>query len=850
LKSVKIYILLGYFTLIIIASITIWVIYNETVDLYKNQVDINPVSDKIFIANSILTNLYEAEGLERSFLQTGNPKHYEEFNLLIDSISKQINLLGSIKSIPSQQLHTDSIQALLIKKKENLEELNSIKNSASSERLYERAMYRLTEKRDSLNKLFSVATTVNTSTDSIFAKHRRSKFFERLVHVFTPPEETDSTLLVVKNKSVQVDSIYNAFSPTDSVEQFLTSIIEDVRKETIEFENQLLLKEQENLKNNQTITLQIRQILSKLENEELMFSLRKVAVQQGHISKMTNIVIILGAAALVVVLGFLMLILKDITRSQHYRQNLEKEKTYSESLLKSKRLLMLSITHDLKSPLNSIAGFTQLAARETSPVKQSNYLKNINQSVNYISRLINDLLDFARLETGNLTVEKHSVNLQKLIEEVALGFYPMASGKNLNLELQISDINGKNYNTDSARIIQILSNLISNAIKFTDTGQIIAKCSVIRSKGKKDWVQIKITDTGIGIKEENIKLIFEEFSRISAEDNRHYEGTGLGLAITKKIVELLNGKIFIESQFGKGSSFIVVLPLTILPGKIAEDSTKITKHSVHKITFNKEKVLLTDDDQFLLELTTLILREANLDVIPFSNPVNAKNAIINHQEFDLLITDIQMPGMNGFELLSYFRQNNLSPAKAIAITGNITEEETFKKAGFTGVLRKPFQPEQLLEIIAEELKGVYTTLSNDSNHSNNNDNPTSGPIAEEQYSIEGIKAYTGDDEETFREVLLSFALTTSQNIKLFRGFIQNKNYEEITKLAHKMLPMYRQLKAEEIVETLLNFERKKFDPMVTEQWMGKGSDVINKIERMMEDIIFKYQLPFSGKLIS
>ncbi len=849
MKSVKVYILLGYFTLIIIAAITIWVIYNETVDLYKNQVDINPVSDKIFIANSILTNLYEAEGLERSFLQTGNPKHYEEFNLLIDSISKQINLLGSIKSIPSQQLHTDSIQALLIKKKENLEELNSIKNSASSERLYERAMHRLTEKRDSLNKLFSVATSVNSSTDSIFTKHRRSRFFERLIHVFTPPEESDSSLQVVINNSVQVDSIFSAFSPTDSVEQFLTSIIEDVRKETLEFENQLLQKEQENLKNNQTITLQIRQILSKLENEELMFSLRKVAVQQGHISKMTNIVIILGAAALLVVLGFLILILKDITRSQHYRQNLEKEKAYSESLLKSKEQLMLSITHDLKSPLNSIAGFTQLAARENSPARQSHYLKNINQSVNYISRLINDLLDFARLETGNLNIEYHPVHLQKLIEEVISGFYPMASGKNLKLDFQIENMEGKIYKTDSARIIQILSNLISNAIKFTDSGEVTAKCSVKRSKGKKDWVQIKISDTGIGIKEENIKLIFEEFSRISSED-RQYEGTGLGLAITKKIVELMNGSIFIESQYGKGSSFIIVLPLNILPGKIADDSAPKPKPSAHKIHFSKEKVLLTDDDQFLLELTTVILKDANLDVIPFSNPVNAKKAIINHQEFDLLITDIQMPGMNGFELLSYFQQNNLSPSKAIAITGNITDDEIFKSAGFSGVLRKPFQPEELVEMIASVMDGTYTTNGKNGSVDKYPDEPAGPAGSHEKYNIEGIKAYTGDDEETFREVLLSFAQTTAQNIHLFRSYIHQKDYDEITKLAHKMLPMYRQLKADEIVDTLHLFEREIFNRENTEQWTEKGTDVINKVENLMEDIIFKYQLPFSGKLIS
>jgi CHASE3 domain sensor protein len=141
LKSIKFHILLGYITLILIASVTVWLVYDETLELYDNQVDINPVSDKIFLANSILTDLYEAESLERSYLQTGNPEHINDYNTLIDSISSQIDLLGSIESNPSQLMHTDSIQKLLTKKRENLKELNEIKNSASSEKLYERALW-------------------------------------------------------------------------------------------------------------------------------------------------------------------------------------------------------------------------------------------------------------------------------------------------------------------------------------------------------------------------------------------------------------------------------------------------------------------------------------------------------------------------------------------------------------------------------------------------------------------------------------------------------------------------------------------------------------------------------------
>jgi CHASE3 domain sensor protein len=431
LKSVKLYILFGYFTLILIASVTVWVIYNETLELYDNQIDLNPVSNKIFLANSILTDLYEAENLERSYLQTGSSKYYEDYNILIDSISSHIDILGSIESNPSQLVHTDSIQKLLTKKRENLKELNSIKNSASSEKLYERALLKITQNKDSLDRLFQVYTSLSTNKDSVVSKQKKARFFERLIDVFAPPAEQDSSLNVIHAESIIKDSINNAFNPTDSVEQIMASIIEEIHNESVIYENQLIKKEQENLENAQTITLQIRQILSQLENEEILHSLNKVSTQQEHIRQMTNIVIVLGAAALLVIIGFLILILKDITRSQHYRQTLEKEKAYSESLLKSKEQLMLSVTHDLKSPLNSITGFAHLAARENVPERQSQYLKNIEHSANYILRLIKDLLDFARLETGKLTIENKTLNLKKLVGEVVAGFFPLADEKNL-----------------------------------------------------------------------------------------------------------------------------------------------------------------------------------------------------------------------------------------------------------------------------------------------------------------------------------------------------------------------------------------------------------------------------------
>ncbi len=840
LRSVKVYILLGYITLIMIASVTVWVIYDETLELYDNQVDLNPVNNKIFLTNSILTSLYEAEGLERSYLQTGNPEHYKNYNVLIDSISSQIEMLGSIESNPSQLMHTDSIQKLLIKKRENLKELNAIKNSASSEKLYERALFRLTQNKDSLDHLFTIYTTINTSKDSIFSRQKKARFFERLINVFAPPTQPDSSLEVVVNKSIQVDSILNVFNPTDSVQQILTSIIEDIRKESGAFEKQLIQKEQENLENARTITLQIRQILSKLENEEILYSLRKVSVQQEHVSQMTNIVIVLGALALLVIIGFLTLILKDITRSQHYRQHLEKEKNYSESLLKSKEQLMLSITHDLKSPLHSIAGFANLAIREKSSTRQIQYLRNIEHSSNYISRLINDLLDFARLETGKMTIEKHSVNLKNLIEEAVSGFYPLAKEKNLKLELDAEKLADKIYLTDGARIHQILSNLISNAIKFTSKGHVKIKATLTKPKGKSDQVQIEVEDTGIGISNENSHLIFEEFTRISSDKNIQYEGTGLGLPITKRIVELLNGSIKFSSKLGEGSRFTVVLPMKRQSQKISSEvNSSLPKENGKKTVFNNERVLLVDDDPFILELTSHVLTDANLNVASYANVDEAMDAI-NKQNFDLLITDVQMPEKNGFELLSYFKRRNSDKVPAIAVTGEHTDQHHYLTAGFSAVLQKPFHPNEILEAVSNVLTFGSTNLSGIKKVVNS----TSG-----QYSIEGIKAFAEGEMETTREILTSFAQSTSQNLQMFRLHIQAEDYEEIRKLAHKMLPMFRQLEAVDIIKPLEMMEQNKYNGK-EDEWLKESYQLLINIEYLMGKIIEEYQLPFSGKLIS
>lgn len=832
-KSIKLNILAGYFALVLIATATVWIIYSETIKLTDNEVDISPVRDKIFIINSILTNLYDAEGLERSYLLTGNSRHFSKYNELMDSISVQVKILGMDTTNLYQKNHTDSIQNLLGKKRQNLEELIAAKNAGSSEKIYERAMVRLAANQDSIDQLLNIYKTITTSKDSIIVKQTRKKFFERLVNVFSPQEKPDTTLKIVINESLQIDSIMDVFSPADSVAQLLTTVIEEIREESKVFETQLLKKEREILENDQTITLQIRQMLAQLENEELLRSLKKVEQQQSHIQNITTKVIFLGAVALIVVVVFIILILNDITKSQLYRKNLEKEKAYSEALLKSKEQLMMSITHDLKSPLSSIMGFSKLISTAEYNERQKNYLRNIETSAEYILRLINDLLDFARLESGRLKIEKIKFNLAGIMEEVITGFYPLARSKNLWLEVDLKNLPDTDYLSDPVRIKQVLNNLISNAIKFTEKGGVNVNCLVAETKDLKDIIKIEVTDTGIGISDENLENIFEEFSRGSLNGNSKYEGTGLGLAISKKIIELLDGQIQVESKNNEGSRFTIFLPLkrqnSMFKGddKLTERETVQVKDST-KYSMNGEKVLLIDDDPVLLGMTSEMLNAAGIRVEAFTSHVEALSSL-KKEKFKILITDILMPQMNGFELLSFYRQNNHN-GFAIAVTGESHDSQIYIEAGFDSVIKKPFTPNELLS-------QIYSRLNSNKNSTPEIENKNA--ISSVNYNIKGITAFTNGDPDSVKNILISFIQSTNENLKQFNQHLQNENPDELSELAHKMLAMFRQLNAVAVAKQLAVLEENNFKKPDLTFWRETAKtaqiNIVNLVQKLKED---------------
>lgn len=823
-ESVKIKVFLGYITLVVLASLVIWVIYSEILQNSEDKVDFNPSTNKFISINSILTNLYQAEGLERNYSQTGQIALFRDYQNLMNTIRLQIDTLALMVNNPTQKLHTDSIKELLKVKQQNLKELYAIKKSNSSVVRYQEGLKKIPIVKDTIDHFAEVYREIITNRDSIYIKQKKKNFFGRLGDVFSSQKKIDSNLHVVASQSIKIDSLLQKTNPADTIAGFITTIMTELRDEGIALETRLKQKEKEILINDQTISMQLRQMLSAIEREELYNSFQKVEEQQARVEKATRLILFVGGFALIAIVFFLVNILRDITKSQHYRQNLEVAKAYSESLLKSKEQFMLSLTHDLKSPLNSIIGFTGFMEddEEVLTPRQQKYLQNINRASKHILKLINDLLDLARLETGKLTIERIPFNLNHLVEDIVEGFRPQAQENTIDLQLEMNIPSAAAYLGDPVRITQILGNLISNAIKFTSEGKVTVRVSGTGLANKAEWIKMEVIDTGIGISNENIQRIFEEFARVST-NNKQYEGTGLGLTITQKLVNLLNGTIRLESKPGEGSHFTVTISLE--PARvISAEMEKAKQGNGLNIPPNLtgKKIWLIDDDQTLLEMTSMILQKAGAEVRSFSDPLKAISSF-KKDCADILITDFQMPKMNGEELLQKMQEINDGPIVSIAISGS--DELNNKVSGFSAFIRKPFEAQTLIDVLSGQQDTEPENKSSEMSK-----NGYSG------YNLDQFKAFAAGDPESLRQILVSFVSTGNQNARLFRQSIQEENKYAVSELSHKMLPLFRQLQATGIAELLAQLERKEFENIEAQDYFSMGKQALVQIEEILQTI--------------
>ncbi len=769
-------VLFSYVALLALVVTVGWFLYSENVVYNKLEDKIALEKTKILRVSKLYSNVYKTESLARQTIQSNSEKDFKNYLIETDSLRKRIDTLKQVVTTEYQKTLLDSVTYFLAEKTENIKQLKEIKNKADDETSVNNAIDEITKMEFNLRKLELQDFTKNPNQLGSYQRN----VLQRYVDYMNSNIPDDSTNTLSKKAS---DSILaNSKKLLSSVK-----IKAEKKKESLNFEENKLLQ------NEIAISDQLRKILRIIEREIIINSIKSNSLKEKSLKRVNEIVTASAVIGLLLTLFFSILIVSDYSKSQVYKKQLEIANFKTKNLLKSREQLISTVSHDLKTPLSTIVGYSELLGNSDVNTKQSYFIKNIKNSSEYITQLVQDLLDFSKIEAGKITVEKVPFLLPEIIEDIARNIQTVYKHKNIDLIINIDDKFQKRIVGDPFRLKQILTNIIGNAYKFTEEGHI----RIAAFANNDQFFTITIQDTGIGIEKENQKLVFEEFAQANENIEKKYGGTGLGLSICQKIISILGGNLSLESIFGKGSTFKIQLPLLFDNSQnnpVKEIKTKTAKNT------KKQTFIVVDDDINLLNLTSGVLKQEQHQVLSFSNPAKALETI-QTTHFDFVITDIQMPEIDGFQLLEKLRELPVFKNQpVIALTGRTDLDlSVYKNAGFTTVVKKPYSPKILLETI-QHILDHEEVPETEIAETEQNDNT-------QIYSLDTLKDFLGQDESALKEVLKSFIENSKDNLELLKTAVEEKNHEEIKSIAHRIAPMFKQIQANEIGELLKDLEK-------------------------------------------
>lgn len=788
------------------------------------------ISNRRKTTHQIVTQLYEAEIIGQT-LRIGRLNEYPKYKRAMKEASALIDSLQQLLTDTLQQMRLDTVRSLLRNKEQNMVLVLEAMKQSPTDELYRQQLDSLIMQQDSILSSTHVRRRVVTHRNSYTIHHKPKKFFRRLADVFSPGKP-DSTQVDNIIQEEYTDTIDEAYNPVDTIATMLTSIQHKVFQTRQESMRTLDARINQLRIAGGRVSQRVNQLLDNIEDDEQKAMEVRIAHEQDIRQQAAWTMATIAILAVLLVLIFFTIIWRDITRSNHYRKELEKAKLYAENLLVAREKLMLTITHDIKAPAGSIIGYIDLLIRLVQDRRQQFYLHNMKSSANHLLDLITSLLDYHRLEAGKMDIHPVTFNPHELFESIYTSFLPGAEKKQLTLNFEENIPRTLNLEGDPFRIRQIAENLISNALKFTSQGSI-----TIQVDYEQNRFTFRVEDTGCGMSIQEQQRVFQAFTRLQSAQGQ--EGFGLGLSITKKLVELLNGEITIESAPGKGSMFQVVL---FLP--------KVTKAPITQVeTLSDDKkqwrILLIDDDRIQLNLTEVMIydlfnhaQHSIPPVIKCCTQPEELFKLIASETFNIVFTDIQMPAMNGFELLQKLRSLDVPQAKnipVIAITARSDMDETdFCTQGFAGCLHKPFNQTELLKIFKAHMQEDWkeNTVQTDSKPSD----------TECTYNFSPLTAFSGDDPAAAHEILETFIGESTKNYERMKQALSNKNMADLCNVAHKMLPTFTMIEARKAIPALqwLEFHRGNTDlsdeaRQHADEALSCIADVIKEAKKVLND---------------
>ncbi len=810
-SGLKAQIIIGFSLTILAVGIAGFIAFKSTRQLIHSIVTLTQPNPKLELLEEALRNATMAENSIRLYSITHNNRDFISYTSSIRQVNFNLKHLKKLfNDDKAQRTRLRAVSKLLAQKMRNINALIEFKRVRDSLMNASMNWDQLAQTAaDSIKLKLRTRTSSVTTFDTIVPKRTVSvnkeavkrNFFDRLLgrKKENIPEPKLIPRVLAKTRII-TDSSYVAYRDTSYLGR-LKLMYQVNRQKQIDTDVELTIRETQLIKMNGKMISQLMEIIGLLKRAEQVRQ-EAGAIAASEIGNRATVIISLVAGmALLTVIVFTIFIFHGIRKNTLLNRQLVVAKQEAEHLASVKEEFLANMSHEIRTPLNAIIGFSDRLSQTALDKKQLEFITAVQKSSDFLLATVNDILDFSKIEAGKLRIDLIPFEPAAIVSEIANTMQLQAEKKNLSLTVDTSDIEGLVVLGDPMRLKQILMNLTGNGIKFTDTGSV--RIVVSKEEETEPVLKFQVIDTGIGVEADKQELIFDAFSQADASSTRRFSGTGLGLAICKKLVELQNGTISVESAENKGSVFTVIIPYMLAPEKqiLLEQKAAYTPN-LSKLA--NKYLLLVDDDEYNLQLTRMMLEEWNFHFDEVRNGFDAMELILRNN-YDLVLTDIHMPEVSGLQLTRYIRSiedKRKSTTPVIAFTANVMKDdlENYMKSGVNDFLLKPFTRDQVLEKIMKVFEAEVDFVAVSTEMPTVDDPNTCKEIA-------ALKRFTGDDEASLRIVIQSFLENGESNLKLLNKFYEEKAEKEVGGLAHKMLTPFSQLGDNPVVPILLKLER-------------------------------------------
>jgi len=726
---------------------------------------------------NLVSQFYNIQEYASEFLLQKEMRYLNIYQTEIDTFQYKLKYIVQFLQHENDNVNFTEILILLQMKKEMLQKLEALfVNKEDVDDLYKRLAAKL-EKETNKEIAAIMEANSNLMADTVWQEHKT--FGQRLKEAFRSSKKRGKEIATISTLTI---------NDTDQLTSvFTTPLLDSLKELTQQYQRQYATKiEQIEIElyalitADKHLTKEITSLLLQLHEDMLMNVIELGEEYENNAQNVLFWGVIAGVSALLLIAIFIIFILKNIStiRTTHEELRLEKQKT--EELMENRHQLLLAISHDIKTPLNALIGYLELWENEKLSPTQLRELNTMQYSGKYILSLLNNLLEFTRLERKKSQIIHENIEIVPFFMEIIEMFQPLCSEKNNTLTYSINVHENPQILIDSLKLKQITVNLISNAVKYTANGTIKVHVEEILEP----TLQLKITvsDTGKGIPQEKVETLFESFTRVE-KNSSGIEGTGLGLFVVKGLVELLGGIIDIQTEENKGTEITFSIPFE----NVLENIQTVVSQQ------ESLKIWVIEDDATQLQVIVSMLQKlghtaiTSTDQKSFNETVSVFSNIPN--AFNLVFTDLEMGDLKGSEVLQTIK--SISDLPVVCFSGNTaTTKVELQQLGFDDFLEKPFTLSQLEKILLSFSKQQSV-------------------ISSVLFSLDTLNEMFNNDKETVSSLLHTFATSLPNDIQQFEYAVEEKNLLLIQQTAHRILPFCKQINAHEVVPILEKIELSK-----------------------------------------